>query len=186
MLKKSYLVAVLLPVAMSWGSLAQAFTDGTDRSVTLEKVEQTFVVQMDGSNRLDVDSVLLINEERAIKASAQRPVSYNRSLETLDVIEAYTQKPDGRKVMVDAAHIKEQQEQASAQAPMFQDSVNKVIIFPEVAVGDRLVLRYQRNRFTPLFPDQFEDITVPEFHPVGQFTLIYDMPEDMPLQAANG
>ena len=138
MLKKSYLVTVLLPVAMSWGSLAQAFTDGTDRSVTLEKVEQTFVVQKDGSNRLNVDSVLLINEERAIKASAQRPVSYNRSLETLEVIEAYTHKPDGRKVMVDAAHIKEQQEQASAQAPMFQDSVNKVIIFPEVAVGDRI------------------------------------------------
>jgi len=183
MLKKSYLVAVLLPVAMNWCALAHAFTDGIDHSATLEKVEQTFVVQMDGSNRLDVDSVLLINEERAIKASAQRPVSYNRALETLDVIEAYTQKPDGRKVMVDAAHIKEQQEQASAQAPMFQDSVNKVIIFPEVAVGDRLVLRYQRNRFTPLFPGQFEDITVPEFHPVGQFTLIYDMPEGLPLQA---
>ena len=183
MLKKLYLAALLLPVAMLGCGLAHAFTDGTDRSVTLEKVEQTFVVQKDGSHRLDVDSVLLINEERAIKTRAQYPVSYNRSLETLDVLEAYTQKADGRKVKVDAAHIKEQQEQASAQAPMFQDSVNKVIIFPEVAVGDRLVLRYQRHRFTPLFPGQFEDITVPEFHPVGQFSLTYDMPQDMPLHA---
>ncbi|CAI3805780.1 hypothetical protein GLGCALEP_03979 [Pseudomonas sp. MM221] len=183
MLKKPYLVAVLLPVAMLWAGLAHAFTDGIDRSVTLEKIAQTFVVQKDGSFRLDVDSVMLINEERAIKANAQHPVSYNRSLETLEVLEAYTQKPDGRKVQVDAAHIKEQQEQASAQAPMFQDSVNKVVIFPEVAVGDRLVLRYQRNRATPLFPGQFEDITVPQFYPVGQFSLTYDLPQGMPLQA---
>ena len=66
---------------------------------------------------------------------------------------------------------------------MFQDSVNKVVIFPEVAVGDRLVLRYQRNRSTPLFPGQFEDITVPQFYPVGQFSLTYDLPQGMPLQA---
>lgn len=183
MLKKPYLAAVLLPVTMLWAGLAHAFTDGIDRSITLEKVAQTFVVQKDGSFRLDVDSVMLINEERAIKTNAQHPVSYNRSLETLEVVEAYTQKPDGRKVQVDAAHIKEQQEQASAQAPMFQDSVNKVVIFPEIAVGDRLVLRYQRNRATPLFPGQFEDITVPQFYPVGQFSLTYDLPQGMPLQA---
>ncbi|MEN5035163.1 DUF3857 and transglutaminase domain-containing protein [Pseudomonas sp. TWI929] len=183
MLKMPCLAAVLLPVTMIWCGLAHAFTDGTDRSVTLEKIEQTFVVQRDGTFSVDVDSVLLINEERAIKANAQRPVSYNRSLETLQVLQAYTQKPDGRKVPVDAAHIKEQQEQASAQAPMFQDSVNKVVIFPEVAVGDRLVLRYQRKRFAPLFPGQFEDITMPEFHPVGQFSLTYDLPQGMPLQA---
>lgn len=183
MLKKPYLAAVLLPVTMLWAGLAHAFTDGIDRSITLEKVAQTFVVQKDGSFRLDVDSVMLINEERAIKTNAQHPISYNRSLETLEVVEAYTQKPDGRKVQVDAAHIKEQQEQASAQAPMFQDSVNKVVIFPEVAVGDRLVLRYQRNRATPLFPGQFEDITVPQFYPVGQFSLTYDLPQGMPLQA---
>jgi len=183
MLKMPRLAAVLLPVTITWCGLAHAFTDGTDRSVTLEKIEQAFVVQKDGSYRVDVDSVLLINEERAIKANAEQPLGYNRSLETLDVLEAYTQKPDGRKVPVDAAHIKEQQEHASAQAPMFQDSLNKVVIFPEVAVGDRLVLRYQRKRFMPLFPGQFEDITVPRLHPVGQFSLTYDLPQGMPLQA---
>lgn len=40
MLKKPYLAAVLLPVAMLWGSLAHAFTDGIDRSVTLEKTRR--------------------------------------------------------------------------------------------------------------------------------------------------
>ena len=36
MLKKPYLAAVLLPVTMLWAGLAHAFTDGIDRSITLE------------------------------------------------------------------------------------------------------------------------------------------------------
>lgn len=156
---------------------------GTDHSVTLEKNIQSFIVQSDGSFTLDVELVSRINEERAINIKAQQPLSYNRSFEKLDIIEAFTQKPDGRKVAVDATQIKEQQEQASAQAPMFQDSRVKVVIFPEVAVGDRLVLRYQRHRATALFPKHFEDLNVPDFNPVGQFTLIYDLPAGMPLYA---
>ncbi|MNG71654.1 Transglutaminase-like superfamily protein [compost metagenome] len=179
----SSLLAGVLSIAALWSGLAHAFTDGTDHSATLEKTRQTFVVQADGTFHVEVDSVLLINEERAIQAKAQQALSYNRSMETLDVLEAFTHKPDGRRVPVDPAHIKEQQEHASAQAPMFQDSVNKVVIFPEVAVGDRLVLRYQRHRLSPLFPGQFEDITVPQFHPVEQFSLTYDLPADMPLHA---
>lgn len=83
----------------------------------------------DGSFVLDVERVMRINEERAITSNAQRSVTYNRTLETLDIVEAYTLKPDGRKVVVTPDRIKEQQELESAQAPMFQDSRVKVVIF---------------------------------------------------------
>ena len=180
---KTFGKAAAMALVVISSSLVQARTDGTDHSVTLEKTQQTFVIQADGSFRLDVELVVLINEEQAIKSKAQRALSYNRSLETLEVLEAFTQKPDGRKVVVAADQIKEQQERASSQAPMFRDAVDKVVIFPEVAVGDRLVLHYQRNRHTPLFPGHFEDITVPDFNPIGTLTLIYDMPAGMTLHA---
>lgn len=178
-------IAGVLALALACISPAQAKDDGTDHSLTLEKVIQSFVVQADGSFKIDVETVSRINEERAIQAKAQQPLSYNRAFETIEIVEAFTRKPDGRKVMVDASQIKEQQERASSFAPMFQDSRVKVVIFPEVAVGDQLVLRYQRHRATALFPGHFEDLTAPEFHPIGQFTLIYDLPADMPLFADN-
>lgn len=162
---------------------AHAKDDGTDLSVTIEKEIQTNVINADGSFLLTNDSVMLINEERAIKAQAQRSLSYNRTLETLDVVEAYTQKPDGRKVLVKADQIKEQQERQSSNAPMFQDTLVKVVIFPEVAVGDRLVLQYKKHRTIALFPEHFEDLSFPAFHPTQQFTLVYDLPESMPLYA---
>ncbi|WDU63824.1 DUF3857 and transglutaminase domain-containing protein [Pseudomonas poae] len=162
---------------------AQAHADYTDLSLTHEKHIQSFVVNADGTFVLDVERVLRINEERAIKSNAQRSVSYNRTLETLDIVDAYTLKPDGRKVAVAADQIKEQQETASADAPMFQDSRVKVVIFPELQVGDRMVLRYQRKRTTALFPGQFEDLSAPDFYQYQQIRFSYDMPADMALHA---
>lgn len=165
---------------------AQAATDETDHSATFEKNHQSYVINADGSFVQMVELVTRINEERAIKDNAQRSLSYNRSLENLEVLEAFTQKPDGRKVKVGAEQIKEQQETASSEAPMFQDSRVKVVIFPEVAVGDRLVLRYQRQRTTALFPQQFEDFYVPDFYvpdfyDAEQLSLSYNLPADKPL-----
>lgn len=164
-------------------NLAQAAEDGGDRSVTVEKDARHYRVQTDGSYDLRHELVFQIEEERAIKTTAQQSLPYNRTLETLEVIEAYTQKPDGRKVTVSAEQIKEQQQQASADAPMFLDSLVKVVIFPEVAVGDRLVLTYQRHRNTALFPGQFEDTVFPYIYPVRQMSVVYDLPADLALHA---
>ena len=66
---------------------------------------------------------------------------------------------------------------------MFQDTRLKVVIFPDVAAGDTLTLRYTLRRHTPLFPGQFEDFTVPSFHCHQDFRLTYDLPPSMSLQA---
>jgi len=165
--------------------MAQADEDYTDLSLTYEKSNQRYVVDANGSFILDVELVARINEDRAIDSNAQRPISFNQSLETLDIVEAFTQKPDGRKVIVGPEQIREQQEQASSRAPMFQDTRVKVVIFPEVEVGDRLVLHYKRKRKTALFPQQFEDTFLPDFYQVEQMSLTYDLPADKPLYAAN-
>ena len=117
----------LLVMAPAWAA--------DDRPLQVERESTRFVLNADGSFVATLETVHLINEERAIKAWAQRSMSYNRTLETLEVVQAYTQKPDGRKVQVKADQIKEQQERASADAPMFQDTLLKVVIFPEVAVS---------------------------------------------------
>jgi transglutaminase-like putative cysteine protease len=162
---------------------AHAKDDGTDPSVTIEKNIESYLINADGSFVMTKEVVFLINEDRAVKAQGQEALSYNRTLETLDVVEAYTQKPDGRKVVVQPDHIKEQQEGRSAAAPMFQDTRVKTIVFSEVAVGDRLVFQYKVNRTTPYFPSQFSDLESPNAYPIKEFRRIYDLPESMVLHA---
>lgn len=157
--------------------------DGTDNSIIIEKDVRTHVINADGSFVATNEIVVLINEERAVKTYSQRSLSYHRTRESLEVVEAYTQKPDGRKISVKADRIKEQQERQSSDAPMFLDTLVKVIIFPEVAVGDRIVLHFKTRNTTALFTNQFEALSYPEFHPTEQYTLIYDLPKNMQLYA---
>lgn len=175
------LTGSLLALLITTSTIAVAKNDGIDPSVTIEKNNETYVINQDGSFVMTKDIVFLINEERAIKAQGQEALSYNRTLESLDVIEAYTQKPDGRKVVVTPDQIKDQQEAQSANAPMFQDTRVKVIIFPEIAVGDRLAFQFKLNRKTPYFPGHFSDFSVANAYPIKQFRRTYDLPAGMIL-----
>lgn len=160
-----------------------AMADDTDPSVVVDRYVQHFVVASDGSYTLTVDHAKTIVQQRAVQAHSQYYISYNRTLDEVSGISAYTRKPDGRRVAVVPEHVKDQQEAASAEAPMFQDTRMKVIVFPEVEAGDQLVVHYVLRRLTPLFPGHFEDLSSSQFYENRQFHLIYDLPASMPLYA---
>jgi transglutaminase-like putative cysteine protease len=179
---RDHFAAVLLFLFALCGA-ASANDTGTDPSLIVNKYIQHFVVQPDGSYTLTVDNAKTIAQQRAVQAHGQYSISYNKTLDDVLSVEAYTQKPDGRRIKVEPDQIRDQQESASADAPMFQDTRVKVVVFPHVAVGDQLVVHYVVHRHTPLFPGQFEDLSASQFYQNQQFELIYDMPESMALYA---
>ena len=160
---------------------AQALDTGTDPSLVIEKYAQSFVVNLDGSYTLTVDDERRIVQERAIQPHSQYYISYTKPLDDIIALDAYTQKPDGRRVAVTAEQIKDQQESESTDAPMFQDTQVKVVVFPDVATGDRLVLHYVLKRSSALFPGHFEDLSSSQFYQNRQFSLSYDLPAGMTL-----
>ncbi|MES2323748.1 MAG: DUF3857 and transglutaminase domain-containing protein [Pseudomonadota bacterium] len=162
---------------------AAARADDTDPSLVIDKYIQHFVVDDNGSYSMTVDNVKTIAEQRAVQAHSQYYISYNKTLDEVSDVRAYTHKPDGRRIDVGPAQIMDQQEAASADAPMFQDTRMKIIVFPDVAVGDQLVVHYVLRRHTPLFPGHFEDLSSSQFYLNRQFHLVYDMPASMPLHA---
>ncbi|QJD99636.1 DUF3857 domain-containing protein [Massilia forsythiae] len=162
---------------------ALAFDTGTDPSVVIERHIQHYVVEPSGAYLLTVEQAKTIVEQRAVQAHGQFSIVYNQTLDQVLSVEAYTQKPDGRRVAVQPGQVKDQQEPASLEAPMFQDTRLKIVVFPEVAVGDRLVVRYALRRATPLFPGHFEDLSSSPFHLQRNYVLVYDMPAAMPLYA---
>ncbi|MCC2957867.1 DUF3857 domain-containing protein [Massilia sp. IC2-477] len=165
------------------GGRLLASDNGTDRSVVVERHWQHFTVAEDGSYVLDVELVKTIVTASAVEQHAEQYINYNGSLDTVASIEAWTTKPDGRRVPVGPQQIREQQEAASSDAPMFQDTRLKVVIFPGVQAGDTLTLRYSVRRHTPLFPGQFEDFTIGRPWRHKDFRLTYDLPASMQLQA---
>jgi transglutaminase-like putative cysteine protease len=179
---KLKLLALLCAAALLFQP-ALAADDGIDTSVTTLKNQQTFVVQRDGSYVQDFEELVQINEQRAVEHQAQRRFHFNRTLEDVEVIEAYTEKPDGRRIPVLPEQIKLQNEPAYNGAAMFQDMQVKSVIYADVAVGDKLYSKTRKTRRSAYFPGQFSDITYPLFRRTEQLTLIYDMPAGMTLKA---
>jgi hypothetical protein len=156
---------------------------GTDPAVVIDRHIQHYVVDPSGAYLLTVDSAKTIVEARAVQEHGQYYISYNKTLDDVVALDAYTLKPDGRRVPLRPGQVKDQQEAASTDAPMFQDTRLKIVVFPEVAVGDQLVVSYAIRRATPLFPGHFEDLSFSPFYLNKNFVLIYDMPASMPLHA---
>jgi transglutaminase-like putative cysteine protease len=164
---------------------AHARDTGTDPGVVVDRFIQHYVVEPDGSYRLSVDHAKTIVQQRALRTHGQYTISYNRTLDEVLSLEAWTVKPDGRRVPVQPGQVQDQQEAAAApgEAPLFEDTRLKVVLFPEAAVGDQLVVRYVVRRKAALFPGQFEDLSWSPFYLNKNFMLIYDMPASMPLHA---
>src|SRR5205823_5939876 len=107
---------------------------------------QEFVVQADGSYVQSEEHETQVNEQRAVAGAGTRQFHFNRTVEDVEVLEAYNQKPDGRRIPVLPEQIKLQQEPAYSGAPMFQDMQIKTLIYADVAVGDQLYSKIRRTR----------------------------------------
>lgn len=159
---------------------ARRHTDtGTDPSLVIDKLHQSYVIAADGSYTLIVDEVRTIARASALGPHSAPPIALHATLDTLEQIEAYTEKPDGRRIAVEAAAIREQP--VAADAPQFVRIMT--VAFPEVAVGDRLALHYVVKRARALFPGQFEDLSSSRFYRHKNYRVSYDLPANLPLYA---
>lgn len=150
---------------------------GVDRHV------RHFVVEPSGAYLLTVEHTRTIVKRDTVPEHARYAINYNQSLDDVIAVEAHTEKADGRRLAVQPHQIRDQQQAASLDGPMFHDSRLKTIVFPDVDLGDRVVVRYVVRHHTPLFPGHFEDLTSAHFQRQRDLLVVYDMPATILLHA---
>jgi transglutaminase-like putative cysteine protease len=128
--------------------------------VTVMHQHYVYEVADDGSWTTEVDLVRRIDEAAAISGLGQAPVQYSESLQTLEIIEAYTTTKDGMRIDVPADKIITQQLPASSGAPTFSDTKVKMVVFPQVEIGATLSLRYRLKQLKPFLPRLFSAVVV--------------------------
>jgi Domain of Unknown Function with PDB structure (DUF3857) len=112
------------------------------------------VVEPDGSYTSLFHVERLATNQSAAQKIAQQTVSYSESMETAEIVEAFTRKPDGKVLDVDRTQIFAQAPPGSPQVPMFTDRKQKVIVFPDVAPNDLVVFTIKQSH-KPSFTGQF-------------------------------
>ena len=112
-------------------------------------------VHPDGSMVQTSHVALRATNDSAAQRIAQHPIAFSSSREKLTIVEAYTQKPDGTRLPVDAGAIHAQLVPGSPNLTLFNDQERKVIVFPSAAAQDTFVYTVRREVQKPLFPGQF-------------------------------
>jgi hypothetical protein len=119
------------------------------KTMTLDEV-----VQPDGGYTTLFHVERRATNQSAAQKIAQQTVEYSESMDTAEVVEAFTRKADGKVLEVDRTQIFPQAPPGSPQVPMFTDRKQKVIVFPDVAPDD-LVVFTVKWAHKPRFAGQF-------------------------------
>ncbi len=98
---------------------------------------------------------ILIKTKAGVDQWSQVRLSYSEKMDTLEVLAAYTLTPEGARFDVPADKIYTQESYSSASAAMYADRKVKVIVFPNLSPGTRLVYRYRQRQNVPYFPGYF-------------------------------
>jgi len=130
-------------------------------------------------NTLHIELQILL--AAAIQSLGQQPISYSDTTQAVDVNEAYTLKKDGTKIPVSPSAIITQQRPGTSGAPVLSDQKQKVVIYPNVEVGDTLVsTRTMRSK--SLIPGMFSTaVSFPTSVAVGKSEVIFTAPKALPL-----
>lgn len=99
---------------------------------------------------------LKILKKNAVEQAKQYSISYSTSLQKAEVLEAYTEKPDGRRLDVPKANFQVETNTGTGKnQPVFSDWTTLTVVFPDVEVGDTVVFSYRLSASEPIFPGQF-------------------------------
>lgn len=157
--------------------------DGRSSGLTYEQKLFDVKIEKDGSYLADMTFQIRVNEAASLEEAANRMFDFNRATEEVEIVSAETIKANGKHLKVEAAGIREQQTPSSANAPEYVDKSFKVILFPDVAVGDRVAYRVRVRHRVPVFAGQFSDYNDPERERIAHSSYIYRVPEGMTLRA---
>ncbi len=153
------LLAALLPAAHATDAVpatqaTQAETEASNNFAYLD-YHADYQVNADATH-VETDTVdVLIRNKAGVDDWSQVRQGYSEKMETLDILSAYTVTPDGQRHDVPADKIYTQESYSSASAAMYADQKVKVIVFPNLSPGTRLVYSFRRSRNTPHFPGYF-------------------------------
>jgi transglutaminase-like putative cysteine protease len=108
--------------------------------------------------------------QSAIASVGQQKLFFVTGAQILETVSAYTEKPDGRRIPVEPKGILTQDASTGQQAIYLRDLKQRTVVFPDVAIGDTLVMNHKQDTAPRTIFRQFAQER--EFPRSGAFTSI--------------
>jgi transglutaminase-like putative cysteine protease len=119
----------------------------------------------------------------AIASVSQQHTVFIEGMQRLDTVEAFTEKADGSKVPVGAANIITRDAAAGQPATYARDLKQRTVIFPDVQVGDSVVVTNVLEFRQSVFPEQFFYSEIfPRSLPIASAQVVIEAPAELSLR----
>ena len=118
------------------------------------KSNSKYVINRDASYTQYLEEQTRVDTPQGVRMLGERKISYNSTLEDVEVLEAYTIQPDGTRIVVPLDKIRTQDD-VEEDGAIYSDSKSKVIIYPKLEVGSQVYYRAKSVQHTPQFPGHF-------------------------------
>ncbi len=126
-----------------------------------------------------------ILSESGISENGQQELYYDETVDPLEVDEAYTEKADGTRIVVDPADILTRDQATGLDVVYERDAKVKTIIFPDLEVGDTLVYRTHSRDIDKRFRGHLSlSYTLPRAVPYASFRLTVELPPELRIKVA--
>ena len=140
---------------LEYAGLSLAKPNDYEAFSVAEKDITSIYVNADGSDTNTQELQTLVRSKLAIDKESQADIPYLNSLQTVEVIEAYTIDPSGKKIPVAKNAIRTVDDDNSDGKSMFSDVKHRIIVFPNVTSGSRTYYKVITKTHTPLFPGNY-------------------------------
>ncbi|HTC30732.1 MAG TPA: DUF3857 and transglutaminase domain-containing protein, partial [Candidatus Acidoferrum sp.] len=155
---RSIVLSFLFATALFGSSLAQADDANKDFAGYTKYVyyHARYDVNSDGTHVETKSWALKVLTDQGVSDAQEASVSVSERLQTMEILDAYTLKKDGSKIKVPPTNFQDETNTGKGTAaPMFSDMRTRTIAFPDVAVGDTVVLSYKLTEKEAVFPGNF-------------------------------
>jgi transglutaminase-like putative cysteine protease len=174
--------ATLIPRSLSAATDAQAAPFAGYAKYVRYRAD--YQVNSDGTDVETREWAMKVLTEQGVAMANQASVSFSDRLQNAEIVSAYTLKADGRRIDVPPTNFQVETNTGKDKvAPMFSDIKTKTVAFPDVAVGDTVVLSYKTIQVEPTFPGNFSMLeSFAPFQVYDQAEVSLSAPESVKMQ----
>jgi transglutaminase-like putative cysteine protease len=175
-------IALTASTGLLWPNTSIAAPAAVATSFTIAG-DTVLTIRPDFSSEKLVKVRIKVLGEAAVTAVGQQSVSFHERNQSLDVLEAYTEKSDGRKISVEPTNIITRDAASGAALILMRDLKSSTIIFPDVAVGDTVDFTYRLTTRSDVLGSYVDDVFVfPRQMPFAPTTVRLIAPKDAGLK----
>lgn len=154
---------------------------------TISRLRIDYRVKEDASSEQTERYEIVLNTSTAVDELSQVHLDYDEKVERLEVLEAFTLSADGMRRDVPESSIYEQQSHAGASAAMYPGHKVKVIVFPNLVEGSRVVYQVRRTRLVPYFTKHFSlERRFSVFEDFDDAEVTLTVPKSLPMFVKSG